>query len=249
MGNLKFIARKGEAGIVGNIYYGLFEFEESVFLIHLLTSNDFFLDVGANVGHYSLLIAGLNKTPSLAIEPVPETYTKLTENIHINSLERLIDVKNIGVSNRNDIMYFSTNRGTMDRIVNETYNDKVSVEVYTIDSIIGDKVPLAMKMDIEGYEKYALEGAHKLLKDFNLKVLILELNNSGKVYNIKDEDVYNMVLSYGFKPYLYEPSKRFLTELTKHNQHQFNTIFIRDLEFVEMRIRSSKPLKINNLYF
>ena len=26
--NLKFIARKGEAGIVGNIYYGLYEFEE-----------------------------------------------------------------------------------------------------------------------------------------------------------------------------------------------------------------------------
>ena len=59
--HLKYIARKGEAGIVGNIYYGLYEFEESIFLLHLLNKNDVFLDVGANVGHHSLLMAGLNK--------------------------------------------------------------------------------------------------------------------------------------------------------------------------------------------
>src|SRR5690606_22417183 len=59
---LKFIARKGEAGIVGNIYYGLYEFEESIFLIHFLNGIDFFIDVGANVGHYSLLMAGLRQT-------------------------------------------------------------------------------------------------------------------------------------------------------------------------------------------
>ena len=73
VGDLKFIARKGEAGIVGNIFYGIYEFEEFVFLIHLLNNNDCFLDVGANIGHYSLLMAGLKQTRLLAIEPVPQT--------------------------------------------------------------------------------------------------------------------------------------------------------------------------------
>jgi len=143
--HLKFIARKGEAGIVGNIYYGLFEFEESIFLIHLLNEDDLFLDVGANVGHYSILMSGLKQTRSLAVEPVPQTYLKLKEHITLNHLEELVETKNVGVSNINDVLYFSMDRGTMDRIVDETYKNKVSIPVETIDFILNGRVPLALK--------------------------------------------------------------------------------------------------------
>ncbi|HLV40388.1 FkbM family methyltransferase [Xanthomarina sp.] len=249
VGDLKFIARKGEAGIVGNIYYGLFEFEESIFLIHLLNKNDFFLDIGANVGHYSLLMAGVNNTLSLAIEPVPATYNKLKENISLNNLEHLIEFRNIGVSNKNGMLYFSTDRGTMDRIVDQSYTYSTAVKVETIDSILEDRVPLALKIDVEGYENYALEGAVKMLENPDFKVLILELNSSGKVYGFEDQYIYEKVISYGFKPYRYEPKNRRLKELETYNKEQFNTIFVRDLAFVSARLISSDPVKINNHYF
>lgn len=249
IGNLKYVARKGEAGIVGNIYYGLYEFEESVFLIHLLQKDDFFLDIGANVGHYSLLMSGLKQAKSLAIEPVPNTYSKLREHISLNHLEDLIETKNIGVSNENGLLYFSTDRGTMDRIVDVSYTNSVSVEVKTIDSILSDLVPLALKIDVEGYEKYALEGAETMLNNPAFKVLILELNNSGKVYKIEDQDIFESVISYGFKPYRYDPTSRILREMASYNRDQFNTIFIRDLEFVTERIANSEMIKINNYNF
>lgn len=242
--DLKFIARKGEAGIVGNIYYGLYEFEESIFLLHLLTKNDLFLDVGANVGHYSLLMSGIKHTESIAIEPVPDTFTKLKEQVHLNHLEKLIDTRNIGVSNKKGFMHFSTDRGTMDRIVDNAYINSVSIQVETIDSIIGNRVPLSLKIDVEGYEKYALEGAVKMFKNPNFKVLILELNNSGKAYKINDEVIYNMVVSHGFKPYTYEPENRNLIELKTYNKKQFNTIFVRDLPFVLERLKVSQDIRI-----
>lgn len=247
--DLKFIARRGEAGIVGNIYYGLYEFEESVFLIHLLKKNDLFLDVGANVGHYCLLISGLKHARSIAIEPVPETYARLKEHIDLNCLGGLIDARHIGVSDKNGELYFSTDRGTMDRIVNSTYKNSVSVKVKTIDSILEENVPLALKMDVEGYEKFALEGAHKTLNNPSFKVLILELNNSGKIYKISDQEIYNTVIEFGFKPYSYDATSRTLRELVVYNRHQFNTIFIRDLQFVKSRIKRSESFKIGNYYF
>ena len=249
IGNLKFIARKGEAGIVGNIYYGLYEFEESVFLLHLLNNTDLFLDVGANVGHYSLLMAGLKKTKSIAIEPVPKTFAKLNENIALNNLEGLIETKNIGVSNTDGYLNFSTDRGTMDRIVDASYKNAVSVQVQTIDSILKGNVPLALKIDVEGYEKYALEGATAMLVNTNFKVLILELNNSGKIFKINDEDIFEFVMSFGFKPYSYEPKTRLLSELKTYNKKQFNTIFVRDIDFVNSRILNSPPVKIRDCYF
>lgn len=245
LGNLKFIAKKGEAGIVGNIYYGLFEFEESIFLIHLLNSQDMFLDVGANVGHYSLLMSGLKQAKSVAIEPVPKTCSLLKEQIKLNNLEHLIDARNIGVSNENGELYFSTDRGTMDRIVDKNYKNAVAVEVQTIDNLLSHTIPLAIKMDVEGYEKYALQGAKKCLSNEHLKVIILELNESGKKYQISDNEVYNLVLSYGFKPYRYLPEQRKLKVLPSYNKEQFNTIFIRDLEFVKNRIKTSKSISIN----
>jgi len=56
VGNLSYLARPGMAGIVGNIYMGLEDFEEQSFLLHLLQPGDLFVDVGANMGAYSLLV-------------------------------------------------------------------------------------------------------------------------------------------------------------------------------------------------
>ena len=83
-----------------------------------------------------------------------------------------------------------------------------------------------------------------MFKNPNFKVLILELNNSGKAYKINDEVIYNMVVSHGFKPYTYEPENRNLIELKTYNKKQFNTIFVRDLPFVLERLKVSQDIRI-----
>lgn len=246
---LQFVARKGDAGIVGNIYFGLFEFDESIFLLHFIEKEDLFLDVGANVGHYSLLLSGLKKCQSIAIEPVPKHYNQLKKLLHLNHLETLIDARNIGVSNIEGDLYFSTDRSTMDRVVSEKYKNSVSVPVVTIDSLFSDAFPIAIKIDVEGYEKYALEGASTTLQNENVKVIILELNQSGIKYGFNDDVIYESILGYGFKPFSYDEASRKLVKLESYNKHQFNTIFVRDEDFVANRLLKSRKILIRDKTF
>jgi len=246
---LKFFARRGDAGIVGNIYFGMYEFEESIFLLHLLEKEDLFLDIGSNVGHYSLLMSGVKKCKSIAVEPVPKTYKQLIRQITLNNLGHLIKGINIGVSNKDDNLYFSTDRGTMDRIVSKEYNNSVKVNVTSMDNLIDNDIPLAIKIDVEGYEMFVLEGAAEILKNKKVKVLILELNQSGEEYEINDDEIYKTVLLYGFKPYSYNQKMRKLLSLKTYNKDKFNTIFIRDELFVSERVINSKKIKIKTMEF
>ena len=46
----RVVVKKGQAGMTGNLYSGLLEFEEMMFVIHYLRTEDIFFDIGANVG-------------------------------------------------------------------------------------------------------------------------------------------------------------------------------------------------------
>ena len=51
----KFLVKNGETGLTGNIYTGLHEFPDMAFLLHVLRDDDLFVDVGTNVGSYTIL--------------------------------------------------------------------------------------------------------------------------------------------------------------------------------------------------
>ena len=50
----KLIIEKGMTGATGNLYCGLHEFEDMSFLLHFLREEDLFIDIGANVGSYTV---------------------------------------------------------------------------------------------------------------------------------------------------------------------------------------------------
>jgi FkbM family methyltransferase len=249
IGSLKFFASKGDGGIVGNIYFGLFEFYESMFLIHFLREEDTFLDVGANIGHYSLLASGIANSKTIAIEPVPSTFKRLTKQIELNKLSDKIETFNIGVADKSDYLFFSTDKSTMNKVVKETYKEAVKVEVKTIDSLAGSETFNLMKIDVEGFEKFVLNGSSSTLKSDNLKAIIIEINFSNQFYGVENVEILDILLSYGFKPYRYDPTKRELIKLESYNQEQFNTIFVKDYDFVMKRIKESRKIKVWNTSF
>ncbi len=244
IGGLKFKISKGDAGLVGNVYFGVYEINESMFAVHLLRESDTFLDVGANLGHYSLLASGLTQAKSITVEPIPSTFAKLMEQIKINDLSTTITALNIGLSDSDSELYFSNDDSDMNCIVTSEYPNAIIVPVSTIDTICKNETVSLMKIDVEGYEKHVINGAKETLSNLALKALIVELNSSGAKYGITDEEVYNQLLSYGFLPYEYKPLTREILLLESFNKKQFNTIFIRDLEFVTQRISASKKYKV-----
>lgn len=58
----RLMVRNGMTGATGNIYCGLHEFTDMSFVLHLLRPDDLFVDVGANIGSYTVL-GKVCKTP------------------------------------------------------------------------------------------------------------------------------------------------------------------------------------------
>lgn len=246
--DVNFYASMGDAGIVGNIYTGLADFEEMSFLLHFLNSDDLFVDIGANVGGYSLLASGVCKSQSMAIEPIPDTFKKLLANVNLNDLTDLIECVNIGLGSKNGFLNFvETPSSVMSHVAvsNENSNTKqIVVNMLTLDSLISDKLPSLLKIDVEGFEMEVLKGAGNCLADKSCKAIIIELNGSGEKYGVKDAQIHSLLMSYGFKPFRYYPFHRKITMLSENEQIGKNVIFIRDLDAVLSRINIAPKRKI-----
>jgi len=225
---LKFYAQKGDAGIVGNIYYKLMDYEESQFLLNKLKKDDLFVDVGANVGHYSLLASGVCKANVIAVEPIPNTYNKLKYNVVLNDLSQKVELLNIGVSNEPGTLNFLSDKDVMNKV---TYNDKensLKVNVTTLNSLLANKNPVFLKIDVEGFEFFVLKGADEILKKESLKYLIMEFNNSGKSFGVSDDEVFNYVKSFNFVPVKFDYINNEVQILKTFNTNKFNTLFIKE---------------------
>ena len=112
----KLIVSRGMTGATGNIYCGLHEFVEMSFLVHLLRPNDLFLDIGANIGSYTILAAKVCKARAIAFEPDPDTARALRRNIAINHLNALADVREAALGGAHGEIAFTVGLDTMNRV-------------------------------------------------------------------------------------------------------------------------------------
>jgi len=227
---------KGDTGLTGNYYFGLHEFYDMGFLIHSLKEKDTFLDVGSNLGSYSLLASGLCKCSSIAYEPVPNTFSKLIKNINIQEFRERIIAKKIALTSiefSDDEVLFSTDQGCCNSVVDEKYQgDKELVTVSNLDKETENIALNLLKIDVEGFENMVLRGAENLLNKSSLFAIIIE----GQT-----EEVNNLIRSKGFTDYNYSPLDR---KLIPHQKVESNRIWIRDsrLKDVTKRIQNA-PLR------
>jgi FkbM family methyltransferase len=242
---LKFYARKGLTGITGNIYCGLHEFTDMGFLLHFLRQDDVFFDIGANVGSYTLLASGICGSKSMAIEPVPETFGVLKNNIELNNLWSEVSLINGGAAAKPGTLAFSANDDTTNHVIANTETGvakRIEVEVITIDSLLTRAQPALIKMDVEGYETEVLKGMSQTLVSSSLKAVIIELNGSGERYGFDDQHIHNALLSHDFQSFTYDPFQRSLTsaEPTGNN----NTIYCRDIDFINSRLKTAIGINV-----
>ena len=130
---------------------------------------DVFIDVGANVGLYSFLVAASGK-PVVAVEPLKQNLDVLARNVQLNpSLRSLIEIAPIGLSDREgQVTIYGF--GTVASLIstwNATANShQETISVSTLDKLIGDRfvgAKLLIKIDVEGCELRVLQGAKTVL--------------------------------------------------------------------------------------
>ncbi|MFM2360539.1 MAG: hypothetical protein RLY16_2532 [Bacteroidota bacterium] len=240
------IMQKGLTGATGNLYCGLMEFEDMAFVLHFLRKEDHFVDVGANVGVYTILAAGEVGAHTTCVEPVPSTFNILQKNIALNLLQEKVNALNIGLGSTNSIIKFTQSFDTVNHVATATETNTIDVPVACLDDVL-QNVPALIKIDVEGFETEVLNGAASTLANPQLKGIIIELNESGLRYGYDESLIHQKLLNHGFRPYQYQPFERKLNELSTFGSH--NTIYLRDLEFVQNRIATAVAVKIRKQQF
>lgn len=240
--DIKLLLVHGQTSATSQYYMGLSEFEEMGFVLHFLQKDDLFVDVGANVGCFTLLASGVRDAKTIAIEPLPDTFQHLRNNLIINDLDKKTEALNIGLDNKKGVLNFTQNISQNNHVAQENDTDTISVEVNTLDNILQDKQPILLKIDVEGFEKAIIDGASNTLKKESLQVVIIELIGLGSRYGFNEADIHTILSNHGFFTYAYNPLNRKLTE-TK-NLGRYNTIYIRNINFTQKRVLEAPTFTI-----
>lgn len=144
-----------------------------------------FLDVGANVGLYSLVAAARGATV-VAFEPNPRTRARLEANIRLNHFERRITVRPEALSDAigtatlfDDVMegQREANAGVASLSNKNAAGRSIEVRTSTLDAIVKElRLPRVdwIKMDIQGAEYPALKGGSDTLASRPRLLLELE---------------------------------------------------------------------------
>lgn len=242
VGDTRLVMKKGMHGATGNYYLGLMEFADMSFVLHFLREGDLFLDIGANVGVYTVLGSGVCRARTVAVEPIPETIRTLKDNVSLNHLHDRVTVHNIGLADQEGQLSFTCNQDTTNHVVakdeGNTAPGITTIATRTLDSLCRDETPILIKIDVEGFEKQVLDGGTKTLEGRSgLCGILIELNGSGLRYNVEDNDIHSLLLDKGFQCYSYDPLLRRLMKLSSYGDH--NTIYLRDLDLVKERLRTA----------
>lgn len=249
--NTGLLVKRGMTGATGNIYVGLQEFEDMGFLLHFLNKEDLFVDIGANIGSYTVLAAGVCKAYTISIEPISSTYRSLIQNIAINNLENLTEPYQLAIGENASVLEMTSNRDTTNHIVEITDNiesDKILVNSNSLDNLINKRSVSCLKIDVEGFENEVLAGAKHTLFQESLQAIIIEINGNCNRYGVSEDQIHNKLVQYNFQPYSYNPLNRQLTRLSTHRV-EGNTLYIKNFEEVMNRIRKASSVKVFNTIF
>jgi FkbM family methyltransferase len=137
-----------------------------------------FIDVGANVGLYTIwcIEAGAEV---IAVEPSRLARERLVSNLKLNGYSAELVPAALGetegtlrltteLDNQNHLLLSSDGEGV----------ESEEVPVLTLDGLVGDRTVDGLKVDVEGAELLVLKGARRLLAERRIKLIQLEWNES-----------------------------------------------------------------------
>ena len=190
-------------------FTGVWE-KEVTSLIKVITKQGMvFVDIGANIGYFTLLGAKLvGKTGKVfAFEPDVNNYALLTKNIELNMYDN-VALANKAVTNRvntANLFIDTENSGNHKLWASSKEQEQVSVGTTSIDSFLESYnvcSSIIVKMDIQGAEMAALQGMDKLIRANPDIKLIIEFWPAGiRGYGDSPKELLDRLLKYDFNIY------------------------------------------------
>lgn len=239
---------KGDYSLTPSVYFGLSEFEEQGFLLHVARPEDLFIDVGANLGGWTVLASGAVGCETIAIEPVRGTFDRLVRQIESNELGGKVLALQIGLSEFEGELSFTKDFGTTNHVVRTGESGShETVNVQRLDNLgitRGRKVHL--KIDTEGFEMNVLRSGERLLESGDVFTVVVETNDYGRNYGHSNDDIHFLLSRLGFVRARYDPLTREIMEWDGVGfSYSDNSLYVSDLESAQESVRESKSYKLH----
>lgn len=200
----RFLVRKGTIDFQFANY--AYEWNVKKFVYDHLGDCDVFLDVGANIGTYSVLFAGQGLR-GYAFEPIKYNYDATRINLILNRLDDKVKTYNLALGSQRkqaEFVFDILNTGASHMVgveLNEYLKDKekiVESSVLPLDDLVPElgiskDDRIFLKIDVEGMEEEVLHGATKFLQTYPNILIVMESVHSGKE---KLADVLNGIASF-----------------------------------------------------
>jgi FkbM family methyltransferase len=175
-----------------------------------LRDGGIFVDVGANVGTYTIWAAEQG-AEVIALEPAADTFGLLEENISLNGYP--VTALRAAAGDHCGSARFTAGLDTGNSLAPD---GPVVTDLVTVDSLIGERRVTGMKVDVEGFEIDVLRGAARALADRRIGLIQIEWNHACSVAMGTDRrPIADLLAGYGYR--LYRPDPRgHLVPVTSH---------------------------------
>lgn len=189
--------------------FNAYEKAESDFILSLLSEQDTFIDIGANVGYYSMLVSKkITKGKIYSFEPEINNYQRLKHNIKINEAANITAIHK-ACSDHNGMIVLSVakddNKGMNSIFLSDEYKShSQEIEAVKLDSFVKEnnisKISL-IKMDVEGAEFLALKGMKEVLVNLKPALVVEIVKDNLEAAGSSVAEFYNYLYPLGYKSY------------------------------------------------
>lgn len=196
-----------------NLYFlGEYEKAELTSIKQFLKHDSVFIDIGANIGLYTLFASKIitENGQIISFEPFSQNFNSLVKNISLNGFSNVC-LKKMAIGEKNGVinLYYDENEKNFGMVsaISLEKGIQEEVKVITLDSYLKnesfDKIDL-VKIDIEGFEYSALLGMRNTLARFHPTLLIEILNNDKSPTNKSNCD--QLLTDMGYNKYFIDDS-------------------------------------------
>lgn len=171
------------------------------------------IDIGANLGLFSVVLASIGYDQIHAFEPVPQTFARLKSNVVNNQFLEKVKLNCTAIGSEEGFIEFQIfdNSPAINRIVKSNQQQEKTtriqkVTVTTLDQYCAEhdinKIDF-LKIDVEGMEPLVIQGSENILKNKRVSTILLEICPANlKISGSSISELYESILKLGYLPHL-----------------------------------------------
>jgi len=157
----------------------------------VIRKDDVVLDLGANIGYYTLLASRLvgEEGRVIAFEPEPTNFEILTRNILLNDSRNVLTIQKAVTDKKGKTNLYVDSKDTgAHTLCNDNRLHKhIEVDTVSLDEFLPSSVKVdVIKMDIEGSEMKALAGMSNVIERSNNLKMFMEYHSPMSMYTPSD---------------------------------------------------------------